>query len=97
VVHAYPEGVKTDAAKIKFQQDVQKWVEGRVSKHKFLRGGEFGRFHLHQSTLLTLSSKQVSWSLTLFRRGTSEKPPLIESNADRILQCCWQDPSQTIT
>jgi len=39
VVHAYPEGVKTDAAKIKFQQDVQKWVEGRVSKHKFLRGG----------------------------------------------------------
>jgi hypothetical protein len=41
VVHAYPERVKTEAAKVKVQQDVQKWVEGRVSKHKFLRGGEF--------------------------------------------------------
>jgi len=39
VVHAHPERVKADAEKRKFQQDVAKWIQGRVAKHKFLRGG----------------------------------------------------------
>lgn len=39
VVHAHPEQVKTDAAKVAFQQSVRKWTQGKVARHKFLRGG----------------------------------------------------------
>lgn len=39
VVHALPETVKTEAAKIAFSQSVQKWVTTKVARHKFLRGG----------------------------------------------------------
>lgn len=40
VVHANPEKVRTNGSKMAFQQSVQKWVEGRVARHKFLRGGK---------------------------------------------------------
>ncbi|KAF9457491.1 AMP binding protein [Collybia nuda] len=39
VVHAQPDKVKTDAAKIAFQDSVKKWIQERVARHKFLRGG----------------------------------------------------------
>ena len=38
-MHANPEGVKTKAAKTTFQQEVKKWIQERVAKHKYLRGG----------------------------------------------------------
>ncbi|CAA7259028.1 unnamed protein product [Cyclocybe aegerita] len=39
VVHARPDTVKTDAQKAAFAQSVKKWIEGKVARHKFLRGG----------------------------------------------------------
>ncbi|RDB25422.1 4-coumarate--CoA ligase-like 7 [Hypsizygus marmoreus] len=39
VVHANPEKVKTEAAKITFQQSVRKWTQEQVARHKYLRGG----------------------------------------------------------
>ncbi|PPQ66308.1 hypothetical protein CVT24_007305 [Panaeolus cyanescens] len=39
VVHAHPEKVKTEAEKIAFGQAVQKWIQQKVARHKFLRGG----------------------------------------------------------
>ncbi|KAJ3496824.1 hypothetical protein NLJ89_g10432 [Agrocybe chaxingu] len=39
VVHARPDTVKTDAQKAAFAQSVVKWIEGKVARHKFLRGG----------------------------------------------------------
>ena len=37
VVHA--KGLASDPEKSKFSSEVGKWVESRVAKHKFLRGG----------------------------------------------------------
>lgn len=37
VVHA--KGLSSDAEKKEFSKSVQKWIEGHVAKHKFLRGG----------------------------------------------------------
>ncbi|KAJ7697607.1 AMP binding protein [Mycena rosella] len=39
VVPARPDQVKTPAAKAAFGASIAKWVESRVAKHKFLRGG----------------------------------------------------------
>ncbi|PPR03178.1 hypothetical protein CVT26_008027 [Gymnopilus dilepis] len=39
VVHAHPEKVQTEAQKTAFAKSVQKWTEGKVARHKFLRGG----------------------------------------------------------
>ncbi|KAJ7108782.1 AMP binding protein [Mycena epipterygia] len=39
VVHAHPEKVATPEAKALFAQSVVKWMETKVAKHKFLRGG----------------------------------------------------------
>lgn len=39
VVHANPDNVKTESAKIAFSQSVQRWVQTEVARHKFLRGG----------------------------------------------------------
>ncbi|KAF8070774.1 AMP binding protein [Lyophyllum atratum] len=39
VVHAHPEQIKTEAAKLAFQQAVRKWTTERVARHKQLRGG----------------------------------------------------------
>ncbi|KDR75730.1 hypothetical protein GALMADRAFT_248391 [Galerina marginata CBS 339.88] len=39
VVHANPEAVKTEAQKVTFANDVKKWIQGKVARHKFLRGG----------------------------------------------------------
>ncbi|KAJ7697632.1 AMP binding protein [Mycena rosella] len=39
VVHAHPERVKTAEAKALFAKGVAKWIETKVAKHKFLRGG----------------------------------------------------------
>ncbi|KAJ6609078.1 AMP binding protein [Mycena sp. CBHHK59/15] len=39
VVHAHPEKVKSSDAKAAFAQSIVKWMEAKVAKHKFLRGG----------------------------------------------------------
>ncbi|KAJ7099936.1 AMP binding protein [Mycena belliarum] len=39
VVHAHPERVGTEEAKALFAMSVAKWMETRVARHKFLRGG----------------------------------------------------------
>ncbi|KAJ6497728.1 AMP binding protein [Mycena sanguinolenta] len=39
VVHAHPEKVKSAAAKAEFARSVAKWMESKVARHKFLRGG----------------------------------------------------------
>ncbi|KAJ7697590.1 AMP binding protein [Mycena rosella] len=39
IVHAYPERVRTDAQKMAFARIIQKWMETKVSRIKFLRGG----------------------------------------------------------
>ncbi|KAK7044885.1 4-coumarate--CoA ligase-like 7 [Favolaschia claudopus] len=39
VVHANPSKVKDAKAKAAFEQSVVKWMETKVAKHKFLRGG----------------------------------------------------------
>ncbi|KAJ7443808.1 AMP binding protein [Mycena latifolia] len=39
VVHAHPERIRTEAQKMMFTRSVQKWIESKVSRHKFLRGG----------------------------------------------------------
>ncbi|KAJ7727010.1 AMP binding protein [Mycena maculata] len=39
VVHTHPEKVKTAEAKALFEQSVVKWMETKVARHKFLRGG----------------------------------------------------------
>ncbi|KAJ7106027.1 AMP binding protein [Mycena crocata] len=39
IVHASPEKVKTVGAKLEFANSVVKWMETKVAKHKFLRGG----------------------------------------------------------
>ncbi|KAJ7829703.1 AMP binding protein [Mycena leptocephala] len=39
VAHAHPEQVQSREAKAAFAESIVKWMEGRVAKHKFLRGG----------------------------------------------------------
>ncbi|KAF7324882.1 AMP binding protein [Mycena kentingensis (nom. inval.)] len=39
VVHANPTKVASDKAKEQFARSVQKWIEPKVAKHKYLRGG----------------------------------------------------------
>ncbi|KAF7341954.1 AMP binding protein [Mycena sanguinolenta] len=39
VVHARPLEIQTSAQKTEFLQGVEKWMELKVAKHKFLRGG----------------------------------------------------------
>ncbi|KAG5725524.1 hypothetical protein E4T56_gene19936, partial [Termitomyces sp. T112] len=39
VVHARPNQLRTDADKAAFQRDVRRWMQERVARHKFLRGG----------------------------------------------------------
>jgi len=39
VVHSSPESIKTPEAKAAFETAVIKWTEGKVARHKFLRGG----------------------------------------------------------
>ncbi|KAJ7125064.1 AMP binding protein [Mycena epipterygia] len=39
VVHAKPDQVKTAKAKLDFANSVVKWMETKVARHKFLRGG----------------------------------------------------------
>jgi 4-coumarate--CoA ligase len=54
VVHAHPEQVKTPEAKAAFGASVAKWMETRVAKHKFLRGG---------SCLISSSSRVLSLTM----------------------------------
>jgi len=39
VVHANPEAVKAEADRLAFSESVKKWIQGKVARHKFLRGG----------------------------------------------------------
>ncbi|KAG6891499.1 hypothetical protein C0992_005638 [Termitomyces sp. T32_za158] len=39
VVHAHPEQLRTKTDSVAFQQDVRKWTQEHVARHKFLRGG----------------------------------------------------------
>ncbi|KAJ6593544.1 AMP binding protein [Mycena capillaripes] len=39
IVHAHPDKVKTAKAKAEFANSVVKWMETKVARHKFLRGG----------------------------------------------------------
>ncbi|KAJ6495728.1 AMP binding protein [Mycena vitilis] len=39
IVHAHPEKIKTPKAKLEFANSVVKWMETKVARHKFLRGG----------------------------------------------------------
>ncbi|KAJ7149875.1 AMP binding protein [Mycena crocata] len=39
VVHAYPEKVRSAMAKREFANNVLRWMETKVARHKFLRGG----------------------------------------------------------
>ncbi|KAF8653316.1 hypothetical protein AX16_004016 [Volvariella volvacea WC 439] len=39
VVPADANKVKTELEKLTFEQGIQKWIEGQVARHKFLRGG----------------------------------------------------------
>lgn len=39
IVHARPEELKNEAQKIAFAQGVKRWIQGKVARHKFLRGG----------------------------------------------------------
>ncbi|KAJ7717822.1 AMP binding protein [Mycena maculata] len=39
IVHANPDKVKTAKAQLEFAQSVVKWIETKVARHKFLRGG----------------------------------------------------------
>lgn len=40
VVPARPDGVKTEADKVTFGENVKNWIQTKVARHKFLRGGE---------------------------------------------------------
>lgn len=50
-MHANRERVMTAAAKAAFQRDVKKWIQERVARHKFLRGGELSISWLPKSSL----------------------------------------------
>jgi len=39
VVHALPDRIKTEADRVAFSDNVEKWVQTKVARHKFLRGG----------------------------------------------------------
>ncbi|KAH9485035.1 4-coumarate--CoA ligase-like 7 [Psilocybe cubensis] len=39
VVHARPEEMKTEAQRIAFSEDVKQWIQSKVARHKYLRGG----------------------------------------------------------
>jgi hypothetical protein len=39
VVHASPTRINTEMKKAAFGRDVRKWIESKVAKHKYLRGG----------------------------------------------------------
>jgi len=39
VVHALPESVKTEPHKAVFSENIKKWIQAKVARHKFLRGG----------------------------------------------------------
>lgn len=39
VVHARPNELKNEVQKAAFALDVKKWIQGKVARHKFLRGG----------------------------------------------------------
>lgn len=41
VVPARPDSIKTGAEKAAFAARVQKWIQGKVAPHKFLRGGRW--------------------------------------------------------
>ena len=40
VVPALPESVKTEEDKARFSENVKKWIQTKVARHKYLRGGE---------------------------------------------------------
>jgi len=39
IVHAHPDKVTTAKAKLDFTNSVAKWMESKVARHKYLRGG----------------------------------------------------------
>ncbi|CAK5262082.1 unnamed protein product [Mycena citricolor] len=39
VVHASPDSLQSDAEKVEYAQNIVKWMQTKVAKHKFLRGG----------------------------------------------------------
>jgi acyl-CoA synthetase (AMP-forming)/AMP-acid ligase II len=39
IVHAQPDSVKTNAEKLVFADYIQRWIQSKVTRHKFLRGG----------------------------------------------------------
>jgi len=39
VVHALPESMKTEPDKVRFSENVKRWIQTKVARHKFLRGG----------------------------------------------------------
>ena len=67
VVHA--KGLKTDAEKQKFAKEVQRWIETRVAKHKYLRGGEC--FKLGMNTRCTKLNHVLQVALSLMRYLTA--------------------------
>jgi hypothetical protein len=40
IVHAQPDSVKTNAEKLVFADYIQRWIQSKVTRHKFLRGGK---------------------------------------------------------
>ena len=40
IVHALPESVKSEADKARFSENVKKWIQTKVARHKYLRGGK---------------------------------------------------------
>lgn len=43
VVHTQPAKISTSESKKSFEKSVAKWMESKVARHKYLRGGEFVR------------------------------------------------------
>ncbi len=41
VVHADPTSLKTQSDKIAFAESIRSWVQSKVARHKYLRGGAF--------------------------------------------------------
>ncbi len=63
VVHVRPDSIKTDAEKAVFAASVQKWIQAKVSPHKFLRGGKWKlMMMIVLSALLNITHSQESLS-----------------------------------
>jgi acyl-coenzyme A synthetase/AMP-(fatty) acid ligase len=51
IVHAQPDSVKTNAEKLVFADYIQRWIQSKVTRHKFLRGGKMAPLCFQSSDL----------------------------------------------